>query len=71
MSERIDPQASNDIAGIALSMAPNMTSGEILAALHRAWKAGYSHGFEIGMVKGQRHVADIMDNVYKSMGDQT
>lgn len=67
MSERITQQQGSDIAGIALSIPTNATSGELLAALHKAWKKGYDGGRAVGFVEGQREMARVQEMVLGSL----
>ena len=71
MSERITNTQGADVARIATSMA-DTTTGEVLKALHAAWKAGYNAGRAAGYVEGQACMAEvtdtIYDTIYKAMG---
>lgn len=65
--ERIPAQCSSDVAGIAIRMPDQPTSGDLLAALHKAWKAGWSDGFGQGVVKGQKAICDLHNLVYEAV----
>ena len=68
MSGRVTSRQGMDVARIATEMAPgDITSGELLAALHKAWKAGYSAGRVAGYVEGQRHMAETQDLILQAM----
>ena len=67
MSERIPAQCASDVAGIAIRMPDKMTSADLLLALHKAWKAGYSEGFGVGVIKGQEQICQIHDMVQGAM----
>lgn len=42
--QRDTEQCAHDVATIALTLPPDMTSGDVLRALTRAWTQGATHG---------------------------